>query len=103
MFGIVVTGFGQFGRCGGGKRVGNPHAQRVLNVNSRRYVDRGGPSTRQARNSETPNCSHACVTAAYVAQFPNCNPLLGDMNADGRLNGGDIDPFFACLGGAVCP
>ena len=30
--------------------------------------------------------------------FPNCDPLLGDMNRDGRLNGGDIDPFFLALG-----
>ena len=27
----------------------------------------------------------------------------GDMNCDGRLDGGDIDPFFACLGGGGCP
>ena len=29
--------------------------------------------------------------------------LLGDMNRDGRLDGADIDPFFACLGGGICP
>ena len=40
--------------------------------------------------------------AAYLAQFPNCNPLNGDMNRDGRLDGGDIDPFFQCLGGGTC-
>ena len=41
--------------------------------------------------------------AAYTAQFPNCDILLGDMNGDGAVNGGDIDPFFDCLGGGVCP
>ena len=37
------------------------------------------------------------------ATFPECDILLGDMNSDGRLDGGDIDPFFTCLGGGACP
>ena len=41
--------------------------------------------------------------AAYLLQFPNCDPLNGDMNGDGRLDGGDIDPFFECLGAGGCP
>ena len=40
--------------------------------------------------------------AAYTSAFPECEILLGDMNNDARVNGGDIDPFFACLGGN-CP
>ena len=36
-------------------------------------------------------------------QFPNCDILNGDINGDGAVNGGDIDPFFECLGGGVCP
>ena len=39
---------------------------------------------------------------AYAVALPSCDPLLGDMNSDGRLDGADIDPFFACLGGN-CP
>ena len=41
--------------------------------------------------------------AAYAIAFPNYDALLGAMNADGRLDGGDIDPFFDCLGGGACP
>ena len=41
--------------------------------------------------------------AGYAEQFPNCDPLLGDMNRDGRLDGGDIDPFFNCLAAGNCP
>ena len=41
--------------------------------------------------------------AAYLLQFPNCDPLNGDMNGDGRLDGGDIDPFFQCLAFGGCP
>ena len=33
----------------------------------------------------------------------DCDLHNVDMNSDGRLDGGDIDPFFACLGGGACP
>ena len=41
--------------------------------------------------------------AGYQAAFPNCDGPLGDLNADGTLNGADIDVFFECLGGGGCP
>lgn len=41
---------------------------------------------------------------AYTGNTPSAkvwesSSVLGDMNNDGALNGGDIDPFFALLGG----
>ncbi|MEW6250133.1 MAG: hypothetical protein AB1716_05770 [Planctomycetota bacterium] len=37
--------------------------------------------------------------AAYLQQFPHCNPLNGDANADGRVDFDDINPFVALLAG----
>ena len=38
--------------------------------------------------------------AIWQAMFPNCNILCSnDINGDLSVNGGDIDPFFAALGG----
>ena len=28
--------------------------------------------------------------------------VFGDLNCDGAFNGGDIDPYFICLGGGNC-
>ncbi len=36
---------------------------------------------------------------AYEAAFPTCDPLLAYKNADGAVNGGDIDAFFEALSG----
>jgi len=35
--------------------------------------------------------------AAFQQQFPNSEPLVGDLNQDGLLNGLDIGLFLACL------
>ncbi len=40
--------------------------------------------------------------SAYAAQFPGRDIMNGDINADGSVNGADIDRFFECLGGG-CP
>jgi hypothetical protein len=29
--------------------------------------------------------------------YPNCDPLAGDINADGQVGFGDINPFVALL------
>jgi len=38
-------------------------------------------------------------SAAYAAQYPDCNYLNGDINGDGLVNAFDIDPFVLLLTG----
>jgi hypothetical protein len=37
--------------------------------------------------------------SAYANAFPGCNVLNADINADGTVNFGDINPFVALLSG----
>ena len=39
--------------------------------------------------------------AGYAAQFPGCDIRSGDVNVDGRVDFGDINPFVGLLSGAV--
>ena len=39
----------------------------------------------------------------HAKQYPGCDPMNGDLTDDGNLDGADIDAFFECLGGGVCP
>ncbi len=36
----------------------------------------------------------------YYAEYPDCNWLNGDIDGDGAVNFGDINPFVALLSGA---
>jgi hypothetical protein len=40
--------------------------------------------------------------AAYVTQYPNCDPAFADINRDGSVNNFDIDPFVTCVTHSGC-
>ena len=38
-------------------------------------------------------------SGTYLQQYPDCDPLLGDLNGDGFVTFADINPFVAVLAG----
>ena len=54
-------------------------------------------------NVPAPNSGFVAAAAGGRHSLGLKGGTLGDLNCDGTFNGGDIDPFFACLGGGACP
>ena len=59
---------------------------------------RGGPALGSNGTLVVSSIGQSSMTVFRTPRF-----VCGDTNCDGRLDGGDIDPFFECLGAGGCP
>ena len=65
----------------------------------------GARAVRERLSIGVENRTNTSAGLALIAVNPEGTRgahLLGELNRDGHLDGGDIDPFFQCLGGN-CP